>query len=287
MSPGGSTTGHAAKIALRKLGKVYAGSEPPVVALQDIDLDIRPNEFVTLVGASGCGKSTLLRVIGGLEDQTSGEVRVDDVPVDGPGADRAMVFQHYSLYPWLDVMENIKFSRWLKANRKASTSAEVEAASGRADALLNLMGLGNAAQKYPNQLSGGMQQRVAIARALLSRPEVLLMDEPFGALDAQTREVMHDLILHVFHLERATVVFVTHDVEEAIYLGQRVVLMAPRPGRIDTIYEVPLPDQRHQDMKLSPEFLQLKRRILTRIRETSGMKTDLDLLEKLSRQAQA
>jgi NitT/TauT family transport system ATP-binding protein len=258
-----------------------------VVALQDIDLHIRPNEFVTLVGASGCGKSTLLRVIGGLEYHTAGEVRVDGAPVSGPGADRAMVFQHYSLYPWLDVLQNIKFSRQLRANRKEFTSAEVEAASGRADALLNLMGLGSAAQKYPNQLSGGMQQRVAIARALLPRPEVLLMDEPFGALDAQTREVMHDLILHVFHLERATVVFVTHDVEEAIYLGQRVVLMAPRPGRIDTVYEVPLPGKRNQDMKLSPEFLALKRRIVGRIRETSGMKTDLELLEKLNRQVQA
>jgi NitT/TauT family transport system ATP-binding protein len=275
------------KITLRRVGKVFGGSEAPVVALQDVDLDILPNEFVTLVGASGCGKSTLLRVIGGLEYHTAGDVLVDGAPVHGPGADRAMVFQHYSLYPWLNVLENIKFSRQLKANRREFTSAEVEAASGRADALLNLMGLGNAAQQYPNQLSGGMQQRVAIARALMPRPEVLLMDEPFGALDAQTREVMHDLILHVFHLERATVVFVTHDVEEAIYLGQRVVLMAPRPGRVDTVYEVPLPGKRHQDMKLSPEFLALKRRIIGRIRETSGMKTDFELLEKLSRQVQA
>jgi NitT/TauT family transport system ATP-binding protein len=274
------------KIGLRRVGKVFDATEPPVVALQDVTLDIRPNEFVTLVGASGCGKSTLLRVIGGLEYHTAGEVLVDGRAVSGPGADRAMVFQHYSLYPWLDVLDNIKFSRQLRAHRQNATSATVEAASGRADALLNLMGLGPAAEKYPNQLSGGMQQRVAIARALLPRPEVLLMDEPFGALDAQTREVMHDLILHVFHLERATVVFVTHDVDEAIYLGQRVVLMAPRPGRIDTVYDVPLPDKRHQDMKLAPEFLALKKEILARIRETSGMKTDLELLEKLSRQAQ-
>jgi NitT/TauT family transport system ATP-binding protein len=130
-----------------------------------------------------------------------------------------------------------------------------------------------------------MQQRVAIARALMSKPDVLLMDEPFGALDAQTREVMHDLIRHVFKLEKTTIIFVTHDVEEGIYLGNRVVLMAPRPGRIDTIYDVPLPAQRTQDMKHSPEFLQLKRQILERIRETSGMKTDLELLEKLTLQA--
>jgi NitT/TauT family transport system ATP-binding protein len=273
------------KIQLRNVRKVFGEGGQAVVALQDIDLDVRANEFVTLVGASGCGKSTLLRVVGGLEYHSAGEVLVDGRSVAGPGSDRAMVFQHYSLYPWLNVMENIKFSRRLRANRGQFTSAEVEAASGRADALLNLMGLPAAALKYPNQLSGGMQQRVAIARALLSRPQVLLMDEPFGALDAQTREVMHDLILHVFRLERATIVFVTHDVEEAIYLGQRVVLMAPRPGRVDTVYEVPLPAQRHQDMKHTPEFLALKREILTRIRETSGMKTDLDLLEKLNRSA--
>ncbi len=273
------------KIGLRKVRKVFGDGERALVALQDIDLDVRENEFVTLVGASGCGKSTLLRVIGGLEYHSAGEVLIDGRSVAGPGSDRAMVFQHYSLYPWLNVIDNIKFSRRLEANRGEFTSAEVEAASGRADALLNLMGLSAAAEKYPNQLSGGMQQRVAIARALLSRPQVLLMDEPFGALDAQTREVMHDLILHVFRLERATIVFVTHDVEEAIYLGQRVVLMAPRPGRVDTVYDVPLPAQRHQDMKHTPEFLALKREILARIRETSGMKTDLELLEKLNRSA--
>jgi NitT/TauT family transport system ATP-binding protein len=196
-----------------------------------------------------------------------------------------MVFQHYSLYPWLTVMENIKFSRSLRVNRENITSADVERASGRADALLGLMGLGHAINAYPNQLSGGMQQRVAIARALMPRPDILLMDEPFGALDAQTREVMHDLIRHVFKLEKATIVFVTHDVEEAIYLGQRVVLMAPRPGRVDTIYDVPLPSERKQEMKLAPEFLRLKREILDRIRETSGMKTDLELLERLSLEA--
>lgn len=196
-----------------------------------------------------------------------------------------MVFQHYSLYPWLTVIENIKFCRRLQVHTRERTSADVEAASGRADALLRLMGLCHVENAYPGQLSGGMQQRVAIARALMGRPQILLMDEPFGALDAQTREVMHDLILHVHRLERSTIVFVTHDVEEAIYLGQRVVLMAPRPGRIDTVYPVPLPDLRTQDMKLEPEFLNLKREVLTRIRATSGMQTDFELLEKLSHAA--
>jgi NitT/TauT family transport system ATP-binding protein len=273
------------EIAIRALGKVFG--EPPheVEALKGIDLEIRRNEFVTLVGASGCGKSTLLRIIGGLEYHTSGEIVAAGKPVRGPGAERAMVFQHYSLYPWLNVEDNIKFSRRLKVNRENLTSADVEVASGRADALLRLVGLSNVSKALPSQLSGGMQQRVAIARALMPRPEILLMDEPFGALDAQTREVMHDLILHVFHLEKPTIVFVTHDVEEALYLGQRVVLLAPRPGRIDTVYQVPLPAQRHQDMKHDRAFLDLKRQILERIRETSGMRTDADLLEQLSRPA--
>jgi NitT/TauT family transport system ATP-binding protein len=268
------------KIQIRDLHKRFDGA--PLNALEHINLDIAHNEFVTFVGASGCGKSTLLRTIGGLETHTSGELLVDGRPVTGPDIDRAMVFQHYSLYPWMSVMQNIKFCRQLAAHRKDHTSAQVEAASGRADALLRLMGLQASANAWPNQLSGGMQQRVAIARALMGRPGILLMDEPFGALDAQTREVMHDLIRHVHRLERATIVFVTHDVEEAIYLGGRVVLMAPRPGRIDTVYDVPFGDQRDQDLKHAPEFLRLKREILERIRETSGMKTDLEQLQRLS-----
>ena len=268
------------KIQIRDLHKRFDGA--PLNALEHIDLDIAHNEFVTFVGASGCGKSTLLRTIGGLETHTSGELLVDGRPVTGPDIDRAMVFQHYSLYPWMSVMENIKFCRQLAAHTRNRSSADVEAASGRADALLRLMGLQASANAWPNQLSGGMQQRVAIARALMGRPGILLMDEPFGALDAQTREVMHDLIRHVHRLEKATIVFVTHDVEEAIYLGGRVVLMAPRPGRIDTVYEVPFGDRRDQDLKHAPEFLALKREILERIRETSGMKTDLEQLQRLS-----
>ncbi len=270
------------KINIESAGKTFSG----IVALQDVNLQIGGNEFVTFVGASGCGKSTLLRCIGGLETLTSGRIRVDETEITGPGVDRAMVFQHYSLYPWLTVMENIKFTRLLQINRDDITSADVEVASGRADALIDLMGLNHVRNAYPNQLSGGMQQRVAIARALLPRPQILLMDEPFGALDAQTREVMHDMILHVSKLEKTTIVFVTHDVEEAIYLGQRVVVMAPRPGRVDSICEVELPAQRDQDMKLSPEFLQQKKAILTRIRETAGMRTDLELLERMTRQAE-
>ena len=270
-------------ISIRNVGKQFAARNQTIEALRDVNLEVEPNEFITFVGASGCGKSTLLRIMAGLETHSSGDIMLRGEPIDGPGVDRAMVFQHYSLYPWLTVTENIKFCRQLKViSDSVHSQADVEAASGRADALLNLMGLKNFAGAYPSQLSGGMQQRVAIARALMPRPDFLLMDEPFGALDAQTREVMHDLILHVHRLEKSTILFVTHDVEEAIYLGTRIVLMAPRPGRIDSVYEVPLPKVRHQDMKLEPEFIALKREILTRIRETSGVQTDLDQLARLS-----
>ena len=274
------------KIQITNAQKTFGQGIGCIVALQDIHLEIADNEFVTFVGASGCGKSTLLRCIGGLERLSSGSIKQNGVTINQPGVDRAMVFQHYSLYPWLSVIGNIKFCRSLQAGRENLTSADVEAASGRADCMLELMGLTHVRNSYPNQLSGGMQQRVAIARALMSRPQILLMDEPFGALDAQTREVMHDLILHVSKLEKTTIIFVTHDVEEAIYLGQRVVVMAPRPGRIDSIYDVNLPAQRNQDMKHSPQFLQQKKQILARIRETAGMHTDFELLARMTQRAQ-
>jgi NitT/TauT family transport system ATP-binding protein len=272
-------------IRCHSVAKIFGAGRTRIVALENVNLEVAEGEFVTVVGASGCGKSTLLRMLAGLESLTSGEIEAAGAPVRGPGAERAMVFQSYSLYPWLTVMGNIKFSRQLSVHCRDSTSSDVETASGRADALLQVMGLASVETAFPAQLSGGMQQRVAIARALMSRPRILLMDEPFGALDCQTREVMHDLILHVCKLEGCSVVFVTHDVEEAIYLGRRVVLMAPGPGRIRSIYDVPLPPQRGQEMKHTPEFLRLKSEIVTCIRETSSLRTDLELLQKLSRRA--
>ncbi len=272
------------KIVIDGVHKVFASKHHHIEALRDINLRVKTNEFVALVGASGCGKSTLLRIIGGLEEHSAGEVRVNDVPVSGPGKDRAMVFQDYSLYPWLTVLENIRFSRLLKTHSAGDSLSDVGAAVDRSYALLALMGLEKVKDSHPNQLSGGMRQRVAIARALMSQPDVLLMDEPFGALDAQTREVMHDLILHLFELEKSTIVFVTHDVEEAIYLADRVVVLAPGPGHIDSIYDVPLPGplERNQDLKLAPEFLALKKTLLERIRHTSGMQTDLENLQRLT-----
>ncbi len=275
------------KICIRELNKFYGTGERKVHALSNINLNIAAGEFVTLVGASGCGKSTLLRTLGGLEEYSDGDIFCNSKIVDGPGADRAMVFQSYSLYPWLTVSENIRFSRRLKNKRENLTSNDVEIAGGRADALIELMGLDHVVNAYPSELSGGMQQRTAIARALMVKPDVLLMDEPFGALDAQTREVMHDLIRYLYRLEKTTVVFVTHDVEEALYLGHRVIVMAPRPGRIDSIIDVPFGLDRDQDLKLTPEFNQIKREILQRIRETSGIKTNLEQLEKLTRQSES
>jgi NitT/TauT family transport system ATP-binding protein len=272
-------------ISCRGVSKVFGAGRTRVAALENVTLDVADGEFLTVVGASGCGKSTLLRMLAGLETHSSGNIEAGSVPVVGPGAERGMVFQNYSLYPWLTVLGNIKFPRQLSIHTRDRTSSDVEAASGRADTLLHLMGLAKVASSYPSQLSGGMQQRVAIARALMTRPRILLMDEPFGALDAQTREVMHDLILHVSALEGVTVVFVTHDVEEAIYLGRRVLLMAPQPGRIDSIYEVPLPRHRDQEMKHAADFLHLKSTIRERIAGTCGIRTDTELLQKLSRRA--
>ena len=275
----------ASSITCRSVCKTFGTGRAAVPAVQNVSLEVAEGEFLTVVGASGCGKSTLLRMLAGLEPPTSGQIEAVGCRVRGPAAERAMVFQNYNLYPWLTMMDNIKFPRQLAIHNSGSTSSDVEAASGRADALLNLMGLSSVESAFPAQLSGGMQQRVAIARALMTRPRILLMDEPFGALDAQTREVMHDLLLHVCALEHCTVVFVTHDVEEAIYLGRRVILMAPRPGRIHSIYEVPLAPVRQQEMRHTAQFLGLKTQILARIRETSGLRTDLELLHKLSRRS--
>ena len=269
-------------IRIERLGKTYRGQTAP--ALQEIDLAVAEGEFVALVGASGCGKSTLLRLIAGLEAPSLGRVCLDGRPVTGPGCDRAVVFQDYSLYPWLNVLENVRFCRSLRAHTRNATESEVNAAVERAYALLELMGLDEVRERYPNQLSGGMRQRVAIARALMAQPRVLLMDEPFGALDAQTREVMHELILRLFEIERSTIVFVTHDVEEAVYLADRVVVLAPQPGRIDSIHPValPPPGARHPDLKLAPEFLSQKKTVLDRIRATSGVQRDLDKLSRLA-----
>ena len=267
-----------ATVSLHGLNKTFPGG---FEALREIDLTVEAGEFVAIVGASGCGKSTLLRIIAGLETRSGGEILVGGAPVSGPGRDRTMVFQDYSLFPWLTVMQNIRFCRFLAAHKRDATVAEVAEANRRSTLLLNLMGLARVETAYPKSLSGGMRQRVAIARALMAKPEVLLMDEPFGALDAQTREVMHDLILHVKAVERPTILFVTHDVEEALYLADRVVVLAPHPGRIDLVAKTPFAARTH-DLKLDRDFLVLKRKITDRIRATSGVTADQETFRALA-----
>ena len=271
-----------ALIRIEALEKTYPGQALP--ALQAVDLDVGQGEFLALVGASGCGKSTLLRLMAGLESPTGGSIRLDGAPVIGPGPDRAVVFQDYSLYPWLTVLENVRFCRRLRVHTGEASESQAAAAVERAYALLDVMGLDAVRDRYPNQLSGGMRQRVAIARALMAQPRVLLMDEPFGALDAQTREVMHELILRLFEIERSTIVFVTHDVEEAVYLASRIVILAPHPGRIDGIHapDLPPPGERNPDLKLAPSLLHWKKIVLDRIRATSGVRHDLDKLNRLA-----
>ncbi len=233
-----------------------------VLAVDDISAAIADGEFVCIVGPSGCGKSTLLNVVGGLVHANAGEVVVDGRPVTGPGPDRGMVFQSYTLYPWLTVRANIEFGLKL-GNMSAKERRRVS------DDLIELVRLDGFAEAYPKALSGGMRQRVAIARALANNPRVLLMDEPFGALDAQTRALMQELLLDVWNRDGRTVLFVTHDIDEAIFLADRVLIMSHRPGRIRLELAVALPRPRGYAMLATPEFGELKRQVLDVIHEES------------------
>ena len=233
-----------------------------VLAVDGVSAEISDGEFVCVVGPSGCGKSTLLNVAGGLVHANIGQVLVDGQPIAGPGPDRGMVFQSYTLYPWLSVRANIEFGLRL---------AKVPAAERRrvSDRLIELVRLEGFADTYPKALSGGMRQRVAIARALANNPRVLLMDEPFGALDAQTRALMQELLLDVWNREGRTVVFVTHDIDEAIFLADRVLIMSHRPGRIRLELPVPLTRPRGYALLATPEFAEIKRQVLDVIHEES------------------
>jgi NitT/TauT family transport system ATP-binding protein len=248
------------KLEVRHLIKTYPVQKKPLVVLEDINLQLSSNEFVCLVGASGCGKSTLLNLIAGLVKPTSGEIRVDGRLVNGPGSDRGMVFQHYTLYPWLTVSQNIAFGLKLRKMPKAEQR-------DRVDYYLQVVGLTQFANALPRQLSGGMKQRVAIARALANEPAVLLMDEPFGALDAQTKEQMQQFLLELWEQTHTTILMITHDVEEAIYLSQRVYVMSSHPGRIKQEMAIDLPSPRHLDLKLSTDFLGIKREIIHALRD--------------------
>ena len=228
--------------------------------LEDINFSMQSGEFVTFVGSSGCGKSTLLRLIAGLDHPSGGRIHVDGSPVEGPGPDRGMVFQKYSLYPWLTAADNVAFGMRLQG----MTSADVR---NRTAYFLEVVGLQDAATKLPRELSGGMQQRVAIARALATNPSVLLLDEPFGALDLQNRETMQEFLLQLWQRTGLTVLLITHDVEEALVLAQRVHVLAPNPGRIIRSLDVTLDKSDLDQLRLSAEFLQLRRSLATSLRQ--------------------
>ncbi|MBW4492644.1 MAG: ABC transporter ATP-binding protein [Oscillatoria princeps RMCB-10] len=247
------------KLEVRNLFKAFPSQGKQLMALQNINLQVYPAEFVCIVGASGCGKSTLLNIIAGLTPPSSGQVLVDGESVPGPGPDRGMVFQHFSLFPWLTVADNIGFGLQLRRIPRKEMQQRI-------DYYLDVVDLTQFARAYPKQLSGGMKQRVAIARALANEPEVLLMDEPFGALDAQTKEQMQQFVLELWEKTRITVLTITHDVEEAIFLSQRIYVMSARPGQIKEEILVDLPAHRDLEIKLSPEFIEIKRRLIAGLR---------------------
>ncbi len=249
------------ELTISQISRIFPARQghAPTRALEPMDLKVGNNDFVTIIGPSGCGKSTLLRIIAGLDRPTSGHISLDGGKITGPGADRGMVFQSYTLFPWLTVRENIAFG--LRERGVPPTER------GKiADGFIQRVGLSGFESHWPSQLSGGMQQRTAIARALANDPKILLLDEPFGALDNQTRMLMQEMLLGIWERERKTVLFVTHDIEEAIFLGNRVVVMSARPGRAKAEIAVDLPHPRSYRVKTTVEFVALKERLVEEIR---------------------
>jgi NitT/TauT family transport system ATP-binding protein len=252
-------------IEINRLSKTFParGNDAPVEALRDVDLTIRDGEFVTILGPSGCGKTTLLRILAGLLSWDEGTIIIDGRPLDGPGPDRAMVFQSFALLPWASVLANVAFGLELRGVPKGEREA-------RAAELIELVGLKGFEHRLPGELSGGMQQRVGLARALAVDPKTLLMDEPFGALDEQTRRLLQEELLAIWEARRKTVVFITHSMEEAVLLGDRVILMSPRPGRIVDVVEVALPRPRAStvdSIEGSAEFAAITADLWRRLRD--------------------
>jgi len=240
-------------LEVKGLHKQFDTAQGKVTALKDVNFKVHKREFVCVIGPSGCGKSTLIRILAGLEDATQGQVLLDNEAVDGPGPDRGMVFQGYTLFPWLTVKKNVMFG--LEVSGRGGLP-EQEALQW-----IDLVGLSKFADHYPHQLSGGMKQRVAIARALANQPRILLMDEPFGALDAQTRAKMQGYLMEIWKNIDVTILFITHDLDEAVYLADRVLVLKAHPGEVQEVIEVPVPQPRTVDQQLSPEFLATKRRL--------------------------
>ena len=250
--------GAPVKVHIDNVVKKFNGRNGEMVALNGVTLDIHDNEFICVVGPSGCGKSTLLNIIAGLLEPTSGEVYCDGKLVEGTGTDRGVVFQQYALFPWLTVKKNVRFALEMRGI-KGKEADEL------AMKYLEKVDLVKFADHYPKELSGGMKQRVAIARAYAAEPQVLLMDEPFGALDAQTRTQLQTELLQTWERDQKTCFFITHDVEEAIILAQRVIIMYARPGRVKEIVDIDIPYPRTQETKMSPRFLELKNHIWSQV----------------------
>lgn len=251
------------KLEISGVGRLYAGARGPAVeALKPIDLTVEDGEFVALLGPSGCGKSTLLRLVAGLDRPSSGRIALDGVPVEGPSPMRGMVFQQPALFPWLTVRDNVGFG----LIEQGRSTAEARQAAGD---LLAQVGLAEFAGHFPKALSGGMQQRAALARALAPNPALLLLDEPFGALDTQTRGLMQELLLEVWERRRKTVLFVTHDIEEAIFLASRIVVLTARPGQVKAVAAVDLPRPRDYHLRTQPEFYALRAELTDLVRDES------------------
>ena len=243
-------------LEISSLYKIFDSKAGEVVALKDINLTVHRREFMCVLGQSGCGKSTLIRILAGLETPSSGQVLVDGQPVTGPGRDRGMVFQSYTLFPWLTVKQNVMYGPRMAGKSDFTNESE-------ARQWLALVGLDKFENSYPHQLSGGMKQRAAIARALANEPRILLMDEPFGALDPQTRQQMQAYLLQIWKNVDITIFFITHDLDEAIFLSDRILVLDPRPGRVREIVEVPVPRPRNHDQLREPEFLATKAHLET------------------------
>ncbi len=263
---------HSARIGIEHVSIELGQGADRFEVLHDVSITVEPGEFICLLGPSGCGKSTLLGALAGHLQHASGSLRLDGEPIDGPDPQRGLVFQHHTLFPWKTVLDNVAYGLKMKGVDRATREHE-------ARSLLALVGLEGFERRYPRELSGGMQQRVEIARVLINHPRVLLMDEPFGALDALTRSRMQELLLELWARMRTTIVFVTHDIDEALFLADRVLILSPRPGRIVEELRVGFERPRHAGLLTHPDFVALKRRCLSLLRHEDG---DASTLERLS-----
>ena len=279
----------SSNIRFEKVSKTFTVTQPVpgkaprtqvFTALSDITLDVMAGEFMVLVGPSGSGKSTLLDLLAGLTKPTSGRILIDGQPVSGPALDRGVVFQQYALFPWKTAIQNVEFGLEAKGVAKAERR-------DIARRFLAMVGLESFESRYPHELSGGMKQRVAIARSLAYDPGVLLMDEPFAALDAQTRETLQGELLRIWEQSRKTIVFITHSIDEAAYLGQRVAVLTSRPGRIKQIIDIPLQSRaREEDLRSSPEFARLRHEIWGLLRDEVQRASELEIRDNLTRNAE-